>query len=78
MDRFPLIELCVSCALTQAVELATPEEKERQRRLGGVVAEFSNVKYSLVVASPDTEGSSQVLIIVSFAMYKGVAMCCEK
>jgi ATP-binding cassette subfamily F protein uup len=32
---------------TKALELATPEEKERQKRLGGVVAEFRGAGYSL-------------------------------
>ena len=29
------------------MELATPEEKEKQRRLGGVVADFTAARYSM-------------------------------
>ena len=32
----------------KALELATPEEKDRQQRLGGVVAEFRGAHYSLL------------------------------
>ena len=31
----------------RALELATPEDKERQKRLGGVVAELRGAGYSL-------------------------------
>lgn len=36
--------------LHQAVELATPEEKAKQTRLGGVVAQFKGAGYSLTDA----------------------------
>jgi ATPase subunit of ABC transporter with duplicated ATPase domains len=31
----------------KSLELATPEEKERQKRLGGVVAEFRSAEYMM-------------------------------
>ena len=44
---YELVDQSKGRAVTRALELSTPEEKERQKRLGGVVAEIRSASFSL-------------------------------
>ena len=45
------------------MELATPEEKDRQKRLGGVVAEFKQARY--VMKQPTTVSADTMMSSLS-------------
>ena len=47
-DQFyELVDKAKKRESSKKIELATPEEKEKQKRLGGIVAEFKNAEYNV-------------------------------
>jgi ATPase subunit of ABC transporter with duplicated ATPase domains len=52
----PVSKLYARFPFLHQVELATPEERERQQRLGGVVAEFSGADYHMHLPAGAVEG----------------------